>query len=152
MNPTVSLPALLSRLGRLPGELEELMEGLANKPRDWWVKSFPYPLVNVREEPDAFYVEAEVPGVNQDQIDVLIRHGTELTLQGDRKPVCSEISTWHYRERGEGRFHRVLTLPVPVDAGKVEARLEQGVLRLVLPKTEAVKPHRIPVQGANGET
>jgi HSP20 family protein len=152
MNPTVSLPALLSRLGRLPGELEELMEGLANKPRDWWVKSFPYPLVNVREEPDAFYVEAEVPGVNQDQIDVLIRHGTELTLQGDRKPVGSEISTWHYRERGEGRFHRVLTLPMPVDAGKVEARLEQGVLRLVLPKTEAVKPHRIPVQGANGET
>ena len=152
MNPTVSLPALLSRLGRLPSELEELMEGLANKPRDWWVKSFPYPLVNVHEEPDAFYVEAEVPGVNQDQIDVLIRHGTELTLEGERKPVCSETSTWHYRERGEGRFQRVLTLPVPVDAGKVEARLEQGVLRLILPKSEAVKPHRIPVQGANGET
>jgi HSP20 family protein len=152
MNPTVSLPALLSRLGRLPGELEEMMEGLANKPRDWWVKSFPYPLVNVREEPEAFYVEAEVPGVSQDQIDVLIRHGTELTLQGERKPVSSETSSWHYRERGEGRFQRVLTLPVPVDAGKVEARLEQGVLRLILPKTEAVKPHRIPVQGANGET
>jgi HSP20 family molecular chaperone IbpA len=46
----------------------------------------------------------------------------------------------------------VLTLPVPVDAGKVEARLEQGVLRLILPKTEDVKPHRIPVRSANGET
>jgi HSP20 family protein len=152
MNPTVSLPTLLSRLGRLPSELEELMEVLASKPRDWWVKSFPYPLVNVREEPDAFYVEAEVPGVKQDQIDVLIRHGTELTLQGERKPGCSETGSWHYRERGEGRFQRVLTLPAPVDAGKVEARLEQGVLRLMLPKTETVKPHRIAVQGANGET
>lgn len=151
MNPTVSLPTLLSRLGRLPGELEALMEGLASKPRDWWVQSFPYPLVNVREEADAFFVEAEVPGVKQEQIDVLIRHGTELTLQGERKPVCSETNTWLYRERGEGRFHRVLTLPVPVDASKVEARLEQGVLRLVLPKTESVKPHRIPVQGGNGE-
>jgi HSP20 family protein len=152
MNPTVSLPTLLSRLGRLPSELEVLMEGLASKPRDWWMKSFPYPLVNIREEADSFYVEAEVPGLNQDEIEVFLRHGTELTLQGERKPVGNETSTWHYRERGEGRFQRVLTLPVPVDAGKVEARLEQGVLRLVLPKSEAVRPHRIPVQGANGET
>ena len=152
MNPTASLPTLLSRLGRLPSDLEVLMEGLASKPRDWWMRSFPYPLVNVREEADAFYVEAEVPGVTQDQIDVLIRHGTELTLQGERKLVGCESSTWHCRERGEGKFHRVLTLPVPVDAGKVDARLEQGVLRLVLPKVEGVKPHRIPVQGANGET
>ncbi len=152
MNPTVPLPTLWNRLGRLPGELEMLMEGLASKPRDWWMKSFPYPLVNVHEEADAFHVEAEVPGLTQEQIEVFIRHGTELTLQGERKPAGCETSTWLYRERGEGRFQRVLTLPVPVDAGKVDARLEQGVLRLVLPKVEAVKPHRIPVQGANGDT
>jgi HSP20 family protein len=152
MNPTVSLPTLLSRLGRLPGDLEVLMEGFASKPRDWWMRSFPYPLVNVREEADSFYVEAEVPGVTQDQIEVFLRHGTELTLQGERKPMGDDASNWHYRERGEGRFQRVVSLPVPVDAGKVEARLEHGVLRLVLPKTEAVKPHRIPVQGADGET
>jgi HSP20 family protein len=151
MNPTASLPALLSRLGRLPGEVEVLMEVLASKPRDWWMKSFPYPLVNVREEADAFHVEAELPGVTQEQVEVFIRHGTEVTLQGERKPVGSETGTWHYRERGEGRFQRVLTLPVPVNAGKVEARLEQGVLRLILPKVEAVKPHRILVQGADGE-
>ena len=152
MDRTASLQALLSRLGRMPGELEELMEGLASKPRDWWMKSFPYPLVNIRDEPDAFYVEAEVPGMTQDQVDVFIRHGTELTIQGERKPVGSESGTWICRERGDGRFQRVMTLPLPVDAGKVQARLEQGVLRLVLPKAESVKPHRVPVQGANGET
>lgn len=151
MYPTVSLQALLSRLGRLPGEMEELMELLASKPRDWWMKWLPYPLVNVREEPDAFYVEAEVPGLTQDQIEVFIRRGTELTLQGERKAVGNETGCWHYRERSEGRFQRALTLPVPVDAGKVQARLEQGVLRLILPKTEAVKPHRVAVLGANGE-
>jgi len=152
MDRTVSLLDLLSRLGSLPGGLEELMEGLASKPRDWWMKSFPYPLVNVREEADAFYVEAEVPGLNRDQIDVLIRNGTELTLQGERKTVGDEMGNWLFRERGEGRFRRVLTLPLAVDAGKVQARLEQGVLRLVLPKSDSVKPHRVPVQGANGET
>lgn len=151
MYPTVSLQALLSRLGRLPGDLEEIMEGLASKPRDWWIRLIPYPLVNVREETDAFYVEAEVPGLTQDQVEVFIRGGTELTLRGERKPGGNETGTWHYRERGDGRFHRVLALPVPVDADKVQARLEQGVLRLTLPKTESVKPHRVPVQGANGE-
>ncbi|MGH7172913.1 MAG: Hsp20/alpha crystallin family protein [Gemmataceae bacterium] len=151
MNPSISLPALLSRLGRLPGNLEELMESLASKPRDWWMQSFPYPLVNVREETDAFHVEAEVPGVTQDQIEVLIRHGTELTLQGERKPASGETCTWHHRERGEGRFHRVLTLSAPVDADKVQARLEHGVLRLLLPKAESLKAHRIPVKDANGE-
>lgn len=151
MNPTAPLQALLNRLGRLPSELEEMMEILAAKPRDWWMKSLPYPLVNVREEPDIFIVEAEVPGLTQDRIEVFIRRGTELTLQGERKPAGSETGAWLYRERSEGRFQRVFTLPVPVDAAKVQARLEQGVLHLVLPKTESVKPHRVPVQGANGE-
>lgn len=149
MYPNVSLQALLNRLGRLPGDLEELMEGLASKPRDWWMKMALYPLVNVREETDAFFVEAEVPGITQEQIEVFIRRGTELTIQGERKPVVSETGAWHCRERGEGRFQRSLTLPVPVDAGKVEARLDQGVLRLVLPKAESVKPHRVAVQGVN---
>ena len=151
MNPTSSLPAWLSRFSHLPGNLEELMESLASKPRNWWKQSYSYPLVNVREEADAFYVEAEVPGVTQDQIEVLIRHGTELTLQGERKPASADTGTWHHRERGDGRFHRVLTLAAPVDADKVHARLENGVLHLVLPMVESVKPHRIPVKGGNGE-
>ena len=150
MYPTVSLPGLLSRLSRLPGEVEELVGNLASVPRNWWMHSFPFPLVNVREEADAFHVEAEVPGVTQEQIEVLVRHGTELTLQGERQPAASATGTWHHQERGAGRFHRVLTLPVPVNADKVEARLEHGVLHLFLPKAEADKPHRIPVQGANG--
>jgi HSP20 family protein len=152
MYPTVSLPALLNRLSRLPGEVEELVGNLASVPRNWWMHSFPYPLVNVREEADAFHVEAEVPGVTQDQIEVFVRRGTELTLQGERKQAVSESGTWHHQERSAGRFHRVLTLSVPVDSEKVEARLEHGVLHLLLPKSEAVKPHRIAVQGANGDS
>ena len=151
MNPTVSLPALLNRLGRLPGNLEELMGQLASKPRSWWMQSFPYPLVNVREETDAFHVEAEVPGLTREQIEVLIQHGTVLTLRGERKQAASETGTWHHQERSVGRFERAVTLPAPVDADKVQARLENGVLRLVLPKADSVKPHRIPVHGGNGE-
>jgi HSP20 family protein len=147
MKPSVSLPSLLDRLSRLPGELEDLVGNLASAPRSWWMHSFPYPLVNVREEADAFLVEAEVPGVARDQIEVHVRHGTELTIEGERKPEGDGNGTWHHQERGVGRFRRVLTLPVAVEADKVEARLEHGVLRLRLPKAESVKPHRIFVQG-----
>jgi HSP20 family protein len=147
MYPTVSLPSLLDRLGRLPGELEDLVGNLAAAPRAWWVNCYPYPLVNVREDAEAVHVEAEVPGVAQDQIEVLVQHGTELTLQGERPAKSGANGTWHRQERGAGRFRRVLTLPAPVDGAKVEARLEHGVLRLTLPKAESVKPRRIPVQG-----
>lgn len=150
MYPSISLPALWNRLGRLPGEMGEMMGSLASKPRDLWLRSFPYPLVNVREEADAFYIEAEVPGLTQEQIDLHIRHGVELTLQGERKPAGGDSGAWLHRERGDGRFQRVLTLPLPVDAAKVQAKLEYGVLRIVLPKSESVRAHRIPVQGANG--
>jgi HSP20 family protein len=147
MYPTVSLPSLLDRLSRLPGELEDLVGNLASAPRTWWVHSFPYPLVNVREEADAFRVEAEVPGVEPDQIEVFVRHDTELTIEGERKQKNGENGTWWRQERGVGRFRRVLTLPVPVEADKVEARLEHGLLRLRLPKAESARPRRIPVQG-----
>jgi HSP20 family protein len=146
MNPNVSLPALLSRLTRLPGDLEELVGNLAAAPRAWWMNSMPFPLVNIRDEPDALRVEADVPGVTAEQIEVSIRHGTQLTIQGERKSSDGPNVAWHQQERGVGRFHRELTLPVPVDADKVEARLEHGVLHLTLPKAEEVKAHRIPVQ------
>lgn len=147
MIPSVSLPSLLNRLSRLPGELEDLVGNLAAAPRAWWMNSIPFPLVNIREETEALQIEAEVPDVTPDQIEVSIRHGTELTIQGERKSNDCQNGSWHQQERGVGRFQRVLTLPCPVDADKVEARLEQGVLRLTLPKAESVKAHRIPVRG-----
>jgi HSP20 family protein len=152
MYPSISLSALLSRLSHMPGNVEELLASLASKPREWWTQYFTYPLVNVREVREAFHIEAEVPGATQDRIEIFLRYGTELTIQGVRKPVGDENDTWHYRERGEGRFQRVLTLPAPVDAEKAQARLERGVLCLLLPKAESVQSHRIPVQETNEET
>jgi len=148
MDPTASLPTLLRRLSRLPGEVEALVGNMASAPRNWWMHSFPFPLVNVREEADAFHVEAEVPGVTREQLEVFVRHGTELTLQGERAPAGSASGAWLRQERGNGRFHRVLTLPVPVDADKVEAKLVDGVLMLTLPKAEEARPRRIAVKAA----
>jgi HSP20 family protein len=66
-------------------------------------------------------------------------------IQGERQPGDWK-GAWHRQERGFGTFQREIVLPVPVDAERVEARLERGVLSLTLPKTPAAKPRKIAVQ------
>ncbi len=70
----------------------------------------------------------------------------QLTLQGERLPEEPNNGRWHRRERGFGRFRRLLELPLPVDADKVEATLEDGLLHLTLPKAEEARPRRIAVK------
>ncbi len=70
----------------------------------------------------------------------------ELTIKGERAPDERQEASFHRRERGHGKFERVLTLPVDIDEGKVEARLRDGVLTVTLPKSEAVKPRKIKVK------
>src|SRR5262245_34488767 len=102
-----------------------------------------FPPVNVWEDGDAFYLEAELPGMKQEQINVAVTHRNQVTLSGERQSEDEEKTRWHRRERGFGRFQRVLKLPAPVDAEKVDAKLEHGLLRVTLPKAEEAKPRRI---------
>jgi len=106
-----------------------------------------YPPVNVWADDDNVYVEAELPGMTQDSLEVFVSEGNQLTLSGERRPCDVANATWHRQERGYGKFSRTVTLPVLVEADKVEAKLEQGVLRLTLPKSPAAKPRKINVKG-----
>lgn len=111
----------------------------------WPALGAAYPPVNVREDGETVYVEAELPGIHQEDVAVVVTEGNQLTIEGERRPAGPEGAVWHRRERGFGRFGRVVLLPVAVDADKVEARLEHGVLLVTLPKAEAYRPRRIPV-------
>src|SRR5262245_65453910 len=93
--------------------------------------------LNVWEDAEAFHVEAEVPGLTQDQLQVAVTHKTQLLIQGERQNEEPSEGRWHRRERGQGRFQRVIELPAPVDAEKVEAKLENGLLCMSLHKEEA---------------
>lgn len=106
--------------------------------------------VDVAETDDNFVVTASVPGVNPDDIDITITDNT-LTIKGEmRKDETVEEEKYHLRERRYGTFSRSLTLPTPVDADKIEANFDNGVLTVQLPKTEAVRPKRITVK-TNGQ-
>jgi HSP20 family protein len=104
-----------------------------------------FPAVNVWEDTEAFYIEAELPGLTREEVNISVTQRNVLTLSGERKQDDAD-ARWHRRERGFGRFQRVLRLPVPIDAEKVAATLEQGLLKLTLPKHEEAKPRRIAVK------
>ena len=130
------LPALWASFDRFSGEMDRWLENLGAGA----------PALNVWEDADAFHVEAEVPGLTQDKVQVAVTHKTQLLIQGERQAEEPSEGRWHRRERGFGRFQRVLELPTPVDADRVEAKLDNGLLQLTLPKSEEARPRRIAVK------
>ena len=105
-----------------------------------------FPLVNVSEDSNNYFVRAELPGVESEDLDVSVT-GDGLSISGERKiPTEKKEAKYHRREREAGTFSRILSLPGPIDAGKVEATCRDGILTVVLPKTAAAKPRQISVK------
>jgi HSP20 family protein len=101
------------------------------------------PPANICEEKEAYLLELEMPGVSKDGIEVTVE-ANELTIVGRRadQEIQGEVV---YRESRRGDYRRTFELDPSIDTTKIEAKMEQGVLRLTLPKAEQVKPHRIQV-------
>lgn len=107
----------------------------------------PFPALNVREDDQRLYVEAEVPGLGMKDLEILVQ-GNELTVKGRRPAMEGENVVYHRRERGTGEFTRFLTLPVEVDPDRVEATLKDGVMIIVMPKAETARARKITVKTA----
>ena len=134
------------RFDDLRREMDQLFDTFAGSgsPRMTW-RSRGFPAVNVWEDAECVYAEAEVPGVTKDDIDIQVQ-GDELTIKGKRKAMDADDSVYHRRERGTGDFARFLTLPVEINASKVDATLNNGVLLLTLPKAASARPKQITVK------
>jgi HSP20 family protein len=134
-------------LFRLRDEMDRLFETMFQEtsrfPFDW-IPSADFPSINLWEDEQNLYAEAELPGIPMEDVEVLVV-GDELTVKGQRR-VAKENVTYHRRERGTGSFVRVIRLPIEVDAEHVQATLQNGVLQITLPKTEAAKPRKITVK------
>jgi HSP20 family protein len=104
-----------------------------------------FPLVNIREDAATVYVEALVPGVDPQGVEISVLRNT-LTLAGERKAQdVAKNHVWHRNERGVGKFSRTLELPAEIDSGKVSAQSRDGLLTVTLPKAEAAVPKKITV-------
>jgi HSP20 family protein len=113
---------------------------------EWPAPAVAYPPVNLWEDDDFVYAEAELPGLKLPDLEITVAAENRLTLKGKCERAAPEKVQWHRQERAFGSFERTIELPVSVDAGKVEAWLENGVLNVKMAKSPAAKPRKIPVK------
>src|SRR3712207_2307943 len=114
-----------------------------------WLEAGPsgggaYPPINVFRKGDDFAVIAEVPGVRKADLEVQVK-GNTIRLSGTKSVAFPEGAGVHRRERLAGRFDRVVTLPVEIDADAVQAECRDGLLALLLPRAAKDKPRSIQV-------
>jgi HSP20 family protein len=106
------------------------------------------PAVDVSETADKITVKAEIPGMEAKDIEISMV-GDTLTIKGEKKAEREEKEeNYHMIERSYGSFSRAMKLPGMVDADKVEATYKNGVLIVVLPKKEEVKPKTIEIKAS----
>ena len=103
------------------------------------------PRVDIIETKDAYILEAEMPGINREGLEVLLE-GAELTLIGRRRQEKTEAQLI-YRESSSKDFHRVFVLDSTIDTARIEAKIENGLLALHLPKAEKIRPRKITIAG-----
>jgi len=141
------LPTLLTRNHPLWTNAFDLLRGdLARDsetPESYGVYGA-YP-VDIHEDDNHIYVEAEMPGFKRDEIEVTLEKGL-LTISADRKESKQEGRTTHLAQRRYTRISRRFSLPNTVDEAKVDAALADGVLKLTLTKREEVRPRKIEVK------
>jgi HSP20 family protein len=107
------------------------------------------PAIDVSETTNAFIVEAAVPGLKADDLNVSVENNV-LTISGEiRQEAESGERNYHRIERRYGKFQRVLTLPNTVKVDAINASMTNGVLRLEIPKADEVKPRRININVNN---
>jgi len=119
--------------------MEEMM-------RDWdedYSPNLTFP-IDVIADTDAFTIKALLPGVQPEDLEINIVNEL-VTISGEIKLERDENENYLLAECPSGKFHRVLTLPTPLDSSKVKAELDNGILTLVVPKAEEAKPRTIKV-------
>lgn len=139
-------------------EMERMLERLVPRgwPRPWrwewpsWAEFAPFagrmPRVDVIDRENEVILRAEVPGVNQEDLEVSVSDNS-VTIRGEIKRE-EEPGEYYYHEMTSGAFMRTIGLPAAVDAKQAKVRLKNGVLEMTMVKIEAAKRHKIAIEEA----
>jgi len=129
---------------RLRRQLDVAMDSLAGKTVGR--RAGVFPLINLTEDGNNYYIRAELPGVKAGDLDIQAT-GTTVSRAGERKiPEESNDARYHRREREAGKVSRMITLSNDIDPDKVEAGLVNGIMTIKLPKSEKAKPKQITIK------
>jgi HSP20 family protein len=112
----------------------------------FWPERTYWPAINIADKDDVVIVTAEVPGCKPDDIEISV-HGNTMSISGEKKEKSEEKQRDYYHmESRYGSFRREMILPAEVNADKIEAKCQEGVLTITLPKTEKAKARKIKIQ------
>lgn len=103
------------------------------------------PAVDIKEDKKQFVILADLPGVDKNNINISMENNI-LTIKGSRPEITKGDQNYCRTERVRGNFHRQFTLPDTADDSKIEAKVQKGVLEIVIPKKEAAQPRLIKIQ------
>lgn len=134
-----------SEMNRLRSEMHRLFDQWRTNPAMQYAPSV-YPPLNLWEDANQLYVEAELPGLELDDLEIFVNGDNQLSIKGERKQPSLDNGTWHRQERGFGSFSRLVELPCLVNSAAVEAEFKDGVLTVKLPKREEAKPRKIKIK------
>lgn len=110
------------------------------------------PAVDLLEREDSLVLRADLPGLKEDEVQIEVRDNV-LTISGERRAEFEDSEQGYYRiERAFGSFSRSLTLPNGVDADRIDASFDNGVLEVQIPKPEERKPRRISIGDKDPKT
>ncbi len=138
----------LARWGFFGDDFDRVFEGLVRPPR--WVEEAQaddlVPAMDIRERENEYVVRTDLPGVKKDDIQITLENGV-LTITAETRSEKEEKEDGQVllQERRYGKYVRSLRLGSQVDGNKLKAGYKDGVLELILPKAEAVKPKKITV-------
>lgn len=105
-----------------------------------------FPLLNLTEDKDNYYLRAELPGVKAEDLNIEAT-ADNISISGERKlPEENENARFHRRERNAGSFSRAIALPGRVDSDKISANMANGILTITVPKAESAKPRQIEIK------
>jgi len=142
--PSWEFKGPFAELERMKRQMDRLMEGWGAT----YQKPFAgvFPLINLTETKDCFFIRAELPGVVAGDLDIQAT-ANSISVTGERKiPSENKEARWHRREREAGKFSRMISMPSEIDPNKVDASLVDGILMVVVPKAEVSKPRQISVR------
>ena len=143
--PTWGFSRPFNELDHLRKQMNELYSALSGGavPR---LSAGVFPLTNVTEDSNNYYVRAELPGIKSDELDIQVT-SDGISVAGERK-IAEEGNgvKYHRREREAGKFSRSINLPGDIDVNAVGASLDNGILTVTIPKAEVAKPRQITVK------
>lgn len=144
--PSWDIRSTFAELDKMRREMDRLADALTRRTPYRLFTSGVFPLINLTEDKDNYYIRAELPGMKAEELDIQVTRNS-VSIAGERKiPAEDKNANYHRREREAGSFSRIITLPGEINADKVEATMANGILTITIAKAEAIKPKQITVK------